>query len=102
MIPSSIKKLVERPEMLMAVCLCGVVLPVVCTAMGFYLGTFVTSQHIQDLQGRDIDRGVYGGIIGFGVSIFVGLGMLAIFPKVVDRDDAARSERDGHAHVHSH
>lgn len=100
MLPSSIRRLLERQEMMLAMTLCWVVLPVVCTLMGFYLGTFVASQHIQDIQGPDIDRGGIGALIGLGVSVVVALGMTTQFPKVVERDYAAREARHAEASHH--
>jgi hypothetical protein len=94
----SLKQLPERHETRMMLYLCGIVLPTVCTLMGFYLGTFVVSQHVIDIQEPDIFKGFVGGIIGFIVSMLVLAGMVTFFPKVIDRDDANRAERQSHPH----
>ncbi len=83
---------------MLAMILSWTVLPVVCTLFGFYLGSFVASQHVQDLQGGDIDNAAIGALIGLGVSIVIALGMTAIFPKTVERDYAAREARYAGGH----
>ena len=94
----SLKQLTERHETRMMLYLCGIVLPIVCTLMGFYLGTFVASQHVVDIQARDMYKGLVGGIIGFAVSMLVLVGMVSFFPKVVDRDYERRAEDLSHPH----
>ena len=96
MLPKSVQKLVARQEVLMAMTLGWIVAPVVGTLMGFYLGTFVASQHIQDLLGGDIDKGVFGGIIGFVVAIIGTLIATSIYPKVIEKEYIARESHGAH------
>jgi H+/Cl- antiporter ClcA len=82
----------------MAMILVWIVLPVVFTLFGFYLGTFVVSQHVQDLQGGDIDKGVFGAVAGFGLSVIFGLVTTSIYPKVIEAEYVEREA--GHSSGH--
>jgi hypothetical protein len=101
MLPLPVRKLVAHNEVLMAMILVWIVGPVILTLAGFLLGTWVTSQHIQDLQGRDIDRGGIGALIGLITSVLIAIGTSAIYPKKVAREYEVREEswtRPSHHH----
>lgn len=83
MLPKSVRERVVHHEVLMAFILVWLWLPVICSLAGFYLGTFLASQHTIDLQGRDIDKGAIGALIGLSVSIVVALGVTAVYPKKI-------------------
>lgn len=97
MIP--IKKALTRQENQMAFLLAWIVFPIVATAFGFYLGTFVASQHVIDLQPRDIPNGVAGGVIGFGLAFVIALCVTFIYPPIIEREYA---ERESGEHHHAH
>jgi len=99
MLPAPIRKFVARQEVMVAMVLCWMVLPVVLTLMSFYLGTFVASQHVQDIQGGDIDKGEMGAKLGFFLSMVIAVVATAVVPKMVERDYAAR-EAALNAHHH--
>ncbi len=80
----------------MAAILAWCVLPVVCTLMGFYLGTFLASQHIQDIQGRDVDKGVIGALIGFALSILIGLVVPPLYARRIEKEYVARELHSAH------
>lgn len=82
----------------MAMILVWIVLPVVFTLFGFYLGTFVASQHVQDLQGGDIDKGVYGAVAGFALSVIFGLATTSVYPKVIEAEYLEREAGHGSSH----
>jgi len=85
----------------MAFILCWLWLPVICSLAGFYLGTWLFSQHTLDLQGPDIDKGGIGAIVGFSISMVIAICVSATYPKKIAaeyevREAALRGE--GHAH----
>ncbi|AIE83487.1 hypothetical protein [Fimbriimonas ginsengisoli] len=94
MLPQSVRKLVAYHEVLMAMILVWVVSPVVLTLFSFYLGTFAASQHVQDLQGGDVDNGAKGALIGLAVSVIIAIGATIIYPKVIAREYEVRGRSD--------
>jgi hypothetical protein len=57
MLPKSVRERVVHHEVLMAFILMWIWAPVILTLAGFYLGTWLFSQHTVDIQGADIDKG---------------------------------------------
>jgi hypothetical protein len=86
MLPPSVRKLVAHHEVLMALILVWIVVPTVLTLAGFYLGTFAASEHIQDLQGHDVDNGGKGAVIGFFLALIIAAVTSAIYPKKIARE----------------
>lgn len=74
----------------MAMTLVWLVGPVILTLCGFYMGTFVASQHIQDLQGADIDKGGRGALIGLGLALAIAIVTTALYPKKIAREYEVR------------
>ena len=70
----------------------GVVFPIVASLAGFYMGTFFVSDHVTDLQPKDIPNGVIGAGIGFVIAILTFLFVAATYPKVIEREYAEREE----------
>lgn len=95
----SIKHALTRQENQMAFLIAWVVFPIVATAFGFYLGTFVVSQHVVDLQPRDIPFGVAGAGIGFALAFVVAVGVTLTYPKVIEKEYEAREAAE-HSHAH--
>lgn len=104
MLPQSLRKTLERQENQMALGIAWIVLPVVATLAGFYLGTFVASEHTIDIQGADIQKGLVGAVIGLACSVLFAIGVSVLYPKAVERDYAARAAKDEEhlAHIRKH
>lgn len=88
----SLKKALTRQEVQMAFIASGIVFPIVATLAGFYMGTFFASEHVVDLQVKDISNGVIGAGIGFTVAILTFLFVAATYPKVIEREYQEREE----------
>lgn len=94
----SLKKALTRQEVQMAFIASGIVFPIVATLAGFYMGTFFASEHVVDLQPKDISNGVIGAGIGFTVAILTFLFVAATYPKVIERE---YQERDEYERAHA-
>src|SRR4051812_7009646 len=94
MLPQSVRKLAAYHEVQMALILVWIVVPLILTLISFYLGTFAASQHVQDLQGRDIDKGAIGALIGLAISVVIAIGTTLIYPKVIAKEYAVRGRGD--------
>lgn len=95
-----LKKALTRQEVQMAFLVAWVVFPVVATLAGFYLGSFVVSDHTVDIQMHDIQHGFFGALIGLGVAIVTALGVTATYPKVIEKEYAAREAHLAHLREH--
>lgn len=93
----SLKKALTRQENQMAFAAAWIVFPIFATLAGFYLGTFFHSEHVVDLQPKDIPNGVVGAGIGLVTALVVALIVTAVYPKVIESEYAAREAAD-HAH----
>src|SRR4051794_13527301 len=90
MLPKAIRQRVVHHEVLMAFILVWLWLPVICSLAGFYLGTWLFSQHTLDLQGPDIDKGGIGALVGLGISIAIAIGVTALYPKKIAKEYEVR------------
>lgn len=103
MLPKSVRKLLVHHEVQMAFILVWVWLPVICTLAGFYLGTWIFSQHVRDLQGMDIDKGVVGAGVGLLISIIIAVCVSLVYPKKIATEYHVReAELSGEGHHHHH
>lgn len=103
MLPKSVRKLLVHHEVQMAFTLVWVWGPVILTLAGFYLGTWIFSQHVKDLQGADIDKGVIGAVIGLVISIIVATCVSLVYPKKIAAEYQVReAELSGEGHHHHH
>ncbi|MGV3616306.1 MAG: hypothetical protein ACO1SV_13315 [Fimbriimonas sp.] len=90
----SLKKALTRQEVQMAFVAAWIVFPIVATLCGFYCGTFFASEHVVDLQPKDISNGVVGAGIGLTVAVLTALFVTAVYPKVIEREYEAREAHD--------
>jgi|GEM_PF-1164238 len=98
LLPKPIRKALERQENQMAFTAVWLVFPVVATLAGFYMGTFFASEHVVDLQPKDIDNGWIGAGIGFLVAILSAIFVTVTYPKYVEQDYAEREAAHHHHH----
>jgi magnesium-transporting ATPase (P-type) len=90
----SLKKALTRQENQMAFFVAWIVFPIVATLAGFYMGTFFASEHVIDMQPKDIENGWIGAGIGFAVAMLTAIFVTVTYPKVIEREYEEREAHD--------
>ena len=60
--------------------------PIIGTLAGFYLATIFGSDHIVDLQAKDINNGFLGAAVGLGLSVVFAIWVTVMYPRATKRD----------------
>ncbi len=91
-LPLPIQKILKNEPVALALGVAWTVGPLVFTALGFYMGTVLGSDHVIDLQSKDIANGGKGALIGLLVSIAVAITVTIRYPKSVEQDAAEAND----------
>lgn len=68
------------------------------TMLGFVMGQIIGSNHVDDIQMRDMRNGVQGAAVGFLVGVVVALVVTFVYPKYTRKD----AEEEAHGIDHHH
>ena len=88
---------------LVAITIAWIIGLLVAPLAGFYLGTIFGSDHVIDLQTKDMMNGFVGAGIGLAIGVVGALIMTIVYPKVTLRDgDVAMAHGNHESHSEAH
>ena len=98
----SLKQALTRHENQMAFFVAWIVFPVLATLGGFYIGTFAASEHVVDMQVKDMRNGGIGALVGLTIAVIGAIIVTAVYPKVIEREYEAREALNHPDASHDH
>ena len=85
-LPKPLAHILETEELLLPLLTSWLLAPPLLALTGFYMGTIFGTDHVLDLQGKDMVRGGVGALIGLAIGVLFAIGVTAFYPRYVEAE----------------